>query len=73
MTSNRRVAQLLVATVTALIKAIEQHMPAGTYRDYVTWGFSARNPRQREFLQATGVLQLINMNATVLAGLFRST
>jgi hypothetical protein len=70
MTSNRRVAQLLVATVTALIKAIEQHMPAGTYRDYVTWAFSARNPRQREFLQATGVLQLINMNSMVLAGLF---
>ena len=46
MTTNRRGAQLLVATCTALTEAIGQHMPAGTYRDYVTWAFSARNPRQ---------------------------
>ncbi len=44
-------------------------MPAGPYRDFVTWAFSTRNPRQREFLQATGVLQLINLNTTLLSGL----
>ncbi|GIH09419.1 hypothetical protein Rhe02_74860 [Rhizocola hellebori] len=70
MTTNRRGAQLLMATCAALIEAIGQHMPACPYRDYVTWAFSARNPRQREFLQATGVLQLINLNTTVLSGLF---
>ncbi len=44
-------------------------MPAGAYRDFVAWAFSARNPRQQEFLQATGVVQLINMNTTLFSGL----
>lgn len=44
-------------------------MPAGPYRDYLAWALSPRNPKQREFLQATGITQLINMNTTLLSGL----
>ncbi len=58
-----------MASRTALTEAIARHMPAGAYRDFVAWAFSARNPRQQEFLQATGVVQLINMNTTLLSGL----
>ncbi|HCT77527.1 MAG TPA: hypothetical protein DGG94_17465 [Micromonosporaceae bacterium] len=69
MTTNRRSAQLLVASCTALTDAIGRHMPAGPYRDFAAWAFSPRNPRRQEFLQATGVTQLINMNTTLLSGL----
>jgi hypothetical protein len=69
VTTNRRSAQLLVATCTALTEAIARHMPPGAYRDFTVWACSPRNPRQREFLQATGILQLINMNTTLLSGL----
>ena len=69
MTTNRRSAQLLVATREALTETIARHMPAGAYRDFTIWACSPKNPRQREFLQATGALQLINMNTTLLSGL----
>jgi len=69
MTTNRRAAQLLVATRTALTEAIGQHMPAGAYRNFVTWAFSSRNPRQRDFLEATGVLHLIDLTTTLFSGL----
>lgn len=44
-------------------------MPAGAYRDFTIWACSPKNPRQQEFLRAIGVLQLINMNTTLLSGL----
>lgn len=44
-------------------------MPAGAYRDFTIWACSPKNPRQHDFLQAIGVLQLINMNTTLLSGL----
>lgn len=44
-------------------------MPAGAYRDFTIWACSPKNPRQQEFLQALGVLQLVNMNTTLLSGL----
>jgi hypothetical protein len=69
VTTNRRSAQLLAATCTALREAIARHMPAGAYRDFTVWAFSPKNPRQQEFLAATGVLQLIKMNTTLLSGL----
>ncbi len=69
MTSHRRAAQLLVASSTTLSETIGRHMPAGPYRDFTAWAFSARNPRQTEFLRLTGLSQLINMNVTLLGGL----
>jgi len=68
VTTNRRSAQLLVATITALTEAATRHMPAGPYRDFTMWACSPRNPRQREFLEAAGILQLINMSNMLLIG-----
>lgn len=69
MTTNRRSAQLLVATRKALTDTVERHMPAGAYRDFTIWACSPKNPKQLDFLQAAGVLQLVNMNTTLLSGL----
>lgn len=44
-------------------------MPSGPYREFLVWALSSRNPRQHEFLRATGITQLINMNITLLSGL----
>lgn len=57
-----------MATLTALTEAATRHMPAGPYRDFTIWVCSPKNPRQREFLQAAGILQLINMSDTLLLG-----
>ncbi len=69
MTANRRAAQLLAASCTALSGAIAQHMPSGPYREFVTWAFSPRNPRQQEFLRLCGLTQLVSMNTSILSGL----
>lgn len=69
MPANRRAAQLLSASCTAVTETITRHMPAGAYRDFSSWAFSAANPRRPEFLQATGIIQLITMNTTLLSGL----
>src|SRR4051812_10207436 len=69
MPTNQRAAQLLTASTSTLAAAIERHMPAGPYRDFTGWAFSADNPRRHEFLQTTGVIQLVNMNTTLLGGL----
>jgi hypothetical protein len=69
MATNRRAAQLLAASCAALTDTVARHMPAGPYRDFSAWAFSGENPRRHEFLQATGVIQLVNMNTTLLSGL----
>jgi len=57
-----------VATLKALTEVATRHIPAGPYRDFTIWACSPKNPRQREFLQAAGILQLINMGNTLLLG-----
>jgi hypothetical protein len=57
-----------VATLAALTEAATRYMPAGPYRDFAIWVCSAKNPRQREFLQAAGIHQLIDMGNTLLVG-----
>src|SRR5687767_14205729 len=44
-------------------------MPAGPYRDFTAWAYSADNPRRHEYLQSTGVIQLVTMNTRMLTGL----
>jgi hypothetical protein len=44
-------------------------MPGGPYREFVSWAFSPRNPRQQEFLRLSGLTQLVRMNASILSGL----
>ncbi|MEU8005009.1 hypothetical protein AB0B66_27950 [Catellatospora sp. NPDC049111] len=69
MPTNRRAAQLLAATCSALTETIRRHMPAGPYRDFTAWAYSAENPRRHEYLQSTGVIQLVTMNTRMLTGL----
>lgn len=69
MPTNRRAAQLLAATCSALTETIRRHMPAGPYRDFTAWAYSAENPRRHEYLQSTGVIQLVTMNTRMLSGL----
>jgi hypothetical protein len=44
-------------------------MPAGLQRDFYSWAFSSQNPYQAQFLQTTGVLQLVNLTVMLLEGL----
>ncbi|GAA1362695.1 hypothetical protein [Catellatospora chokoriensis] len=69
MPTNRRAAQLLAATCSALTETTRRHMPAGPYRDFTVWAYSADNPRRHEYLQSTGVVQLVTMNIRMLSGL----
>ncbi|MDI1461863.1 hypothetical protein QEZ54_12860 [Catellatospora sp. KI3] len=69
MPTNRRAAQLLAATCTALEDAVTRHMPAGPYRDFTAWAYSADNPRRHEYLQSSGVIQLVTMTNGLLTGL----
>ncbi|BCJ72048.1 hypothetical protein CS0771_15920 [Catellatospora sp. IY07-71] len=69
MPTNRRAAQLLDATCSALTETIARHMPAGPYRDFTAWAYSPANPRRHEYLQSTGVIQLVTMNTRLLSGL----
>lgn len=69
MPTNRRAAQLLAATCSALTDTVTRHMPAGPYRDFTAWAYSADNPRRHEYLQSTGVIQLVTMNTRMLSGL----
>ncbi|GAA1417754.1 hypothetical protein ACFQZ4_26650 [Catellatospora coxensis] len=69
MPTNRRAAQLLAATCSALTETVRRHMPAGPYRDFTAWAYSAENPRRHEYLQSTGVIQLVTMNTRMLTGL----
>jgi hypothetical protein len=60
---------LLEATLVGLEQSVNQHMPAGLQRDFYLWALSPDNPYQNEFLQTTGVLQLVNLTARLLDGL----
>jgi hypothetical protein len=64
---------LLNATLAAFNDSLNQHMPAGIQRDYYLWAFSSQNPYQQEFLQTTGVLQLVNLTVMLLDGLVDSS
>ncbi len=57
---------LLDATLAAFNNSLPQHMPAGVQRDFYLWAFSSQNPLQSQFLQTTGVLQLVNLTVMLL-------
>jgi hypothetical protein len=68
MLLDRRAAQLLVTSSEAVIDAAERHMPAGPYRDFTVWAFSTDNPRQADVHQATGLIQIVNLNIMLFDG-----
>ena len=43
-------------------------MPAGPYRDFTVWAFSTDNPRQADVHQATGLIQIVNLNIVLFDG-----
>jgi len=61
-----RSQQMLESTVNGLQASLNQHMPPGPPRDYLSWGISRDNPDQQFFLQTIGLLQLVNLTATLL-------
>jgi hypothetical protein len=63
---------LLEATLAGLESSLREFMPDGVQRDFYLWAISPQNPHQNEFLQATGVLQLINLTVMLLEGLVDS-
>lgn len=69
MPGNRRAAQLQQGTCETIAAAVREHLPPGGYRDFVLWALSADNPRRPEYLQMTGLAQLVTMNVTLLGGL----
>lgn len=69
MPANRRAAHLQEATCQAITAAVRRHLPAGGYRDFTLWAFSQANPRRHDYLQVTGLTQLVTMNVTLLGGL----
>jgi hypothetical protein len=44
-------------------------MPAGPLRDYFAWGLDEARPEHRQFVQATGVGQLVRLYGTLAGGL----
>ena len=60
---------LLYATLAAFDVSLSLHMPAGLQRDFYLWAFSSQNPLQNQFLQTTGILQLVNLTVMLLDGL----
>ncbi|MEV6968084.1 hypothetical protein AB0M47_23535 [Hamadaea sp. NPDC051192] len=69
MPANRRAAQLQEATCDAIIDAVRRHLPKSAYREFTLWAFSPSNPRRHEYLQVTGLTQLVTMNVTLVGGL----
>ncbi|NUR72525.1 MAG: hypothetical protein HOU81_17045 [Hamadaea sp.] len=69
MPANRRAAQLQEATCEAIINAVRRHLPKSAYREFTLWAFSSSNPRRHEYLQVTGLTQLVTMNVTLVGGL----
>jgi hypothetical protein len=69
MPGNRRAAQLQEGTCETIAAAVRQHLPPGGYRDFVLWALSNDNPRRADYLQMTGLTQLVTMNVTLLGGL----
>ncbi|MEV0267220.1 hypothetical protein AB0H43_00400 [Hamadaea sp. NPDC050747] len=69
MPANRRAARLQEATCEAIIDAVRRHLPKSAYREFTLWAFSASNPRRHEYLQVTGLTQLVTMNVTLVGGL----
>jgi hypothetical protein len=69
MPANRRAAQLQEATCEAIIGAVRRHLPTSAYRDFTLWAFSSGNPRRHDYLQVTGLTQLVTMNVTLVGGL----
>ncbi|WP_157545681.1 hypothetical protein [Hamadaea tsunoensis] len=69
MPVNPRAAQLQEATCEAITTAVRRYLPAGAYRDFTLWAFSPANPRRQDYLQVTGLTQLVTMNVTLLSGL----
>jgi len=69
MPANRRAAHLQEATCEAIISAVRRHLPKSAYRDFTLWAFSPGNPRRHDYLQVTGLTQLVTMNVTLVGGL----
>jgi hypothetical protein len=69
MPANRRAVHLQEATCEAIISAVRRHLPKSAYRDFTLWAFSPDNPRRHDYLQVTGLTQLVTMNVTLLGGL----
>lgn len=69
MPANRRAAQLQDGTCETIAAAVRRHLPAGGYREFVLWALSTDNPRRPDYLQMTGLTQLVTMNVTLLGGL----
>ena len=68
MSANRH-AELLEASCETVAAAVRDHLPAGGYRDFVLWALSAGNPRRSEYLQMSGLTQLVAMYLALLGGL----
>jgi hypothetical protein len=69
MSATRRAAQLQEGTCATIAAAVREHLPPGGYRDFVLWALSGDNPRRPDYLQVTGLSQLVTMNVTLLGGL----
>jgi hypothetical protein len=67
--ANCRAAQLREATCETIAGVVREHLPPGGYRDFVLWALAADNPRRSDYLQVTGLAQLVTMNLTLLGGL----
>jgi hypothetical protein len=70
--ANRRAAQLQQGTCETIATAVRQHLPASGYREFVLWALSTDNPRRSDYLQMTGLTQLVTMNMTLLGGLIEA-
>lgn len=64
-----RFEHALTLTVAGLEASLQQHVPAGAYRDFWLWALSKENSQRDGFLQVIGVSQLVKLTITLLDGL----
>jgi hypothetical protein len=62
--------RVLDATIECSTRSLE-HMPAGAYRDYLSWVLSEDGPQRDEWLQLAGVTGLVRLTVSLLDGIVR--
>ena len=66
---SRRFEQILTSTVAGLRADLRKHLPPGSLRDFYLWGIAPECEDRNQFLQITGITQLVKMTVTLLDGL----
>ena len=66
---TRRLRHILTTTIAHTTASLREYLSPGTLRDYYLWGLDPECPYRDQFLQITGISQLVKMTVMLLDGL----